>query len=351
MHHLIIFYFLQIALVGQLEHMVYPNQYPGVPGQKVFRGVKDGGPKAPSEYKRTTQGHPNFTLMERWIAMGSKDPSVLNTVWQVIGTDLHGRKVGCNLFSWKFLPHNMCPPFMLIANLTRNKAYKLSTSCFAPFFLNSEAVIRWSLVVSGIQYPLVIFWSLTGKYCIYKKYPGCPKGLTSGELFWDDQDGYRINEDGGVLPEGRYNHDTTINFCCRTDGDRDDPVLLPVKSPFFLLAYESAKCQMVKWAVSTVEWIHYDTEDSDNQDEALGAYPYNAGKIHPTIFYCYYRGEGQSPRSWKMISKYWNNQWTRLKVSSCVIDLHTFDCTGNCRIPYSSLTNIRRSSLRSVMFR
>ena len=171
--------------------------------------------------------------MERWIAMRSKDPSVLNTVWQVIGTDLHGRKVGCNLFSWKFLPHNMCPPFMLIANLTRNKAYKLSTSCFAPFFLNSKAVIRWSLVVSGIQYPLVIFWSLTGKYCIYKKYPGCPEGLTSGELFWDDQDGYQINDDGGVLPEGRYNHDTTINFCCRTDGDRDDPVLLPVKSPFF----------------------------------------------------------------------------------------------------------------------
>nr|XP_058952004.1 cubilin homolog isoform X2 [Pocillopora verrucosa] len=109
-----------------------------------------------------------------------------------------------------------------------------------------------------------------GKYCIYKKYPGCPEGLTSGELFWDDQDGYQINDDGGVLPEGRYNHDTTINFCCRTDGDRDDPVLLPVKSPFFLLAYESAKCQMVKWAVSTVEWIHYDTEDWDNQDEALG---------------------------------------------------------------------------------
>ena len=269
MHHLIIFYFLQNALVGQLEHMVYPNQYPGVPGQKVFCGEKDGGPKAPSEYKRTTQGHPNFTLMERWIAMRSKDPSVLNTVWQVIGTDLYGRKVGCNLFSWKFLPHNMCPPFMLIANLTRNKAYKLSTSCFAPFFLNSEAVIRWSLVVSGIQYPLVIFWSLTGKYCIYKKYPGCPKGLSFGELFWDDQDGYRINEDGGVLPEGRYNHDTTIKFCCRTDGDRDDPVLLPVKSPFFLLAYESAKCQMVKWAVSTVEWIHYDTEDSDNQAKHL----------------------------------------------------------------------------------
>ena len=48
MHHLIIFYFLQNALVGQLEHMVYPNQYPGVPGQKVFCGEKDGGTKAPS---------------------------------------------------------------------------------------------------------------------------------------------------------------------------------------------------------------------------------------------------------------------------------------------------------------
>ncbi|RMX41683.1 hypothetical protein pdam_00015848 [Pocillopora damicornis] len=44
------------ALVGQLEHTVYPNQYPGVPGQKAFPGEKDRGLKIPTENNRTTQG-------------------------------------------------------------------------------------------------------------------------------------------------------------------------------------------------------------------------------------------------------------------------------------------------------
>ena len=52
---------------------------------------------------------------------------------------------------------------------------------------------------------------------------------------------------------------------------------------------------MVKWAVYSVEWIYYATEDWDNQDEALDAYPYNAGKSHSTIYYCFYQGESQFP--------------------------------------------------------
>lgn len=48
---------------------------------------------------------------------------------------------------------------------------------------------------------------------------------------------------------------------------------------------------MVRWAVASVEWIHYNTEYFQNDDEGEGAYPYNAGKKHPTIYYCYYRGE------------------------------------------------------------
>ncbi len=48
---------------------------------------------------------------------------------------------------------------------------------------------------------------------------------------------------------------------------------------------------MVKWAVATVEWIYYDTEHFNNKDKVNGAYPYKAGKKHPTIYYCYYRGE------------------------------------------------------------
>lgn len=48
---------------------------------------------------------------------------------------------------------------------------------------------------------------------------------------------------------------------------------------------------MVKWAVANLEWIYYDTEHSNNKDDVKPAYPHEAGKQHPTIYYCYYRGE------------------------------------------------------------
>lgn len=55
----------------------------------------------------------------------------------------------------------------------------------------------------------------------------------------------------------------------------------PPNLHFFLLAYKSAKCQMVKWAVASLEWIYFDTEDWNNHDQADGAYPHDAGKTPP----------------------------------------------------------------------
>jgi len=123
----------------------------------------------------------------------------------------------------------------------------------------------------------------------------CPKGLNSGSVFWDD-DGviFNNNDKGGTLPDGEYKKNTLIRFCCATGGGKNEPVLLPSNSPFFLLAYASQKCQKVKWAVTSVEWIRFNTESWSNDDEAKGAYPYDAGKSHPTIYYCYYRGEKTS---------------------------------------------------------
>ena len=115
--------------------------------------------------------------------------------------------------------------------------------------------------------------------------------MKSGYVYWDDDFFRNKNSKGGTLPDGEYDRNTKIYFCCKTDGEKDAPILLPSKSPFYLLAYKSAKCQMVKWAIATVEWIYYETEDLSNDDEGVGAYPYKAGKSHPTIYYCYYRGE------------------------------------------------------------
>ena len=152
----------------------------------------------------------------------------------------------------------------------------------------APALVFYSTLSSILLFPK---WNLTliaGKYCIYKGNDPCPKNLTSGWVFWEDS--YGNDESDGTLPDGDYWKFTEIHFCCRTDGDKDVPILLPSNFPFFLLAYESAKCQMVKWAVASVEWIYYYTHNQED-DQRNGAYPYNAAKMHPTIYYCYYRGE------------------------------------------------------------
>ena len=66
---------------------------------------------------------------------------------------------------------------------------------------------------------------------------------------------------------------------------------LPSQTPFFLLAYDSAECQQVKWAVVSVEWIRFDNEDSGNADGKGGTYPHGAGIDDHTIHYCYYQGK------------------------------------------------------------
>lgn len=110
-------------------------------------------------------------------------------------------------------------------------------------------------------------------------------------MFWKDNEEFNSNDRGGALPDGRYDDFTEIKFCCRNDGDKTDPIPLPTKYPFFLMAFESAKCQLVKWAVASVEWIYFFTSDWNNGDQWNGSYPYNAGKMHPTVYYCYYRGK------------------------------------------------------------
>ena len=129
----------------------------------------------------------------------------------------------------------------------------------------------------------------TGQYCIYKK-ERCPEGLNYGFVYWDDDNFWNKNSKTGTLPDGVYNRNTKIEFCCRTDGNKNKPVVLPTSRPFFLLAYKLPRCQMVKWAVSSLEWIYYDTEDLLNNDDRGGRYPYDAATSHPTIYYCYYRG-------------------------------------------------------------
>ena len=39
----------------------------------------------------------------------------------------------------------------------------------------------------------------------------------------------------GVLPDGTYDRNTKILYCCRNDGSTNKPLRLPNTSPFYLL--------------------------------------------------------------------------------------------------------------------
>ena len=64
-----------------------------------------------------------------------------------------------------------------------------------------------------------------------------------------------------------------------------------LKEPFYLLPYGSRNCQRVKWAVSSLEYIVYDTEDYDNRDKFVGDHVFtDKVKGLPKVYYCYYEG-------------------------------------------------------------
>ena len=50
--------------------------------------------------------------------------------------------------------------------------------------------------------------------------------------------------DVGTLPDGVYNRNTRIYFCCRNDGPADLPIVLPTTVPFYLLKFGD-QCQQV----------------------------------------------------------------------------------------------------------
>lgn len=76
-----------------------------------------------------------------------------------------------------------------------------------------------------------------------------------------------------------------------TTGSVEKRVSLPVNKPFYLLAFESTTCQEVRGAVYALEYVVFDTENSNNQDARAYPYPYGANLRQPTIYYCYYRGK------------------------------------------------------------
>ena len=140
---------------------------------------------------------------------------------------------------------------------------------------------------------------LLGFYCVYKgKDNSCPKGMKEGSVTWDDEDTKNNNEKKGTLPDGTYGENTMIKYCCQDEGHWYNAVKLPVDRPFYLLPHNSAsfknpKCQIVKWAMSWLEYIVYDTETTDNNNNLKGSHVFvhhSSGKCLLKMYYCYYKG-------------------------------------------------------------
>lgn len=130
----------------------------------------------------------------------------------------------------------------------------------------------------------------SGKYCIFKRGASCPANLKEGFVMWDDENTDNQNDKGGALPAGQYTEDTKIYFCCSTTGYVENQISLPAKRPFFLFAFESARCQKVLNMKVTSEFIKFDDEDHGNTDYEYGEYPYGIHRFQKDhmLFLCFY---------------------------------------------------------------
>ena len=128
-----------------------------------------------------------------------------------------------------------------------------------------------------------------GFYCLFK-YGNCPKGFSKGWIFWDDEDHQSWNKKGGTLPNGAYDINTKIEYCCRKDEPNGYtwPISLPTSKPFYLLRI-GGYCQVVRGMKVTEEWVRWDNEFWANKDKSDGVTPdFTKASHYIKLYYCYY---------------------------------------------------------------
>lgn len=128
-----------------------------------------------------------------------------------------------------------------------------------------------------------------GQYCIARRGGSCPSGFANGDIYWDDEDSRNANHISGHVPDGVYNSNTRIYYCCRRDGSRANPILLPTSTRFILYQHHSRGCQAVSGMRATEIHVRFDDEDSRNRNTCGGAHPYDTGcSNNHMIYLCYY---------------------------------------------------------------
>ena len=129
-----------------------------------------------------------------------------------------------------------------------------------------------------------------GSYCIAQKGMTCPsESFRDGFIKWDDKDFNNKNKHKGELPEGKYDKNTVINFCCRSDnGGPTNPIQLPTERPFVLYRH-GHECQRVMGMRVVEDYILWIDEFAFNKDKTSGNFPYDdGGKKKHKLHYCHY---------------------------------------------------------------
>lgn len=136
-----------------------------------------------------------------------------------------------------------------------------------------------------------------GSYCIAKKGDICPDDIQhafkEGSRSWNDYKSLLLrkssNSRWGELPEGEYDKNTNISFCCRNDGPASSSMILPITDPFVLYRY-GGKCQAVKGTVVTQDFIAFDdTSRAFSKNDCIGGYPDDRDcKGNRRLYFCHY---------------------------------------------------------------
>ena len=128
-----------------------------------------------------------------------------------------------------------------------------------------------------------------GRYCINAVGETCPSdSFTRGSVYWDDEDDANENFVQGQLPEGVYDINTLMYFCCRSDGV-DTEITLPLSGPIVLYQYQSRGCPRVAGRQATEVILNFDDEDVENQDFCDNG-PFDPGCAHGNheFYMCHY---------------------------------------------------------------
>lgn len=132
--------------------------------------------------------------------------------------------------------------------------------------ITSSTETEYESISTSRQEPAGEPWS-PGKYCIFQFGDSCPEGFHTGSITWFDKSHNNhtsklnmFNALHGHVPSGFYTtHNTTINFCCREDGNPEIPIRMPRTRPFYLLQMGS-HCQEVEGMSEVEHFFHYEEE-------------------------------------------------------------------------------------------